>query len=116
MLLGKIVGSKLLVSSWVMSCRAFSRRIEYACVKYLFDKMSVEEIVFEYPPTPRNGPIQDFFTSLMGTPPSLALTVIDIGQKNLPSLFHTIIEVDKTLQRPTVAPALSVHVSGDGAR
>lgn len=116
-LLGKIVGSKLLVSSWVMSCRAFSRRIEHACVKYLFDKMNVEEVVFEYLPTPRNGPIQDFFTSLMGTSPSLALTAHRHSvNKNLPPLFHTIIEVDKTLQRPTVAPALSVHVSGDGAR
>ena len=33
---GRQNGTKLSVDAWVMSCRAFSRRIEYACLEELF--------------------------------------------------------------------------------
>ena len=62
--MGKAAGRKVYVSTWVMSCRAFSRRIEHQCLKYLFEKLDADEIVFDYEVTPRNGPIQDFFAEL----------------------------------------------------
>jgi FkbH-like protein len=69
-IVGKSAGSKLQVDSWVMSCRAFSRRIEHHCLSYLFEKTGAAEITFDYVPTPRNGPIQTFLTELLAEPPT----------------------------------------------
>ncbi len=92
--MGKTAGRKAYVSTWVMSCRAFSRRIEHRCLKYLFEKLDVDEIVFDYKLTPRNGPIQDFFAELMeGAPePSLSVQKTCFNVK-APALFHRIVEV-----------------------
>lgn len=92
--MGKMSGRKLFVNSWVMSCRAFSRRIEHQCLKYLFEKLDTDEIVFDYCATPRNGPLQDFFTELLGGPPVPALSVRKacFVSKTQP-LFHHIVEV-----------------------
>ena len=55
---------------WVMSCRAFSRRIEHQTLKRLFEKFDLEEIWFDFQSTPRNGPLQEFFIGLLGVPPT----------------------------------------------
>jgi FkbH-like protein len=91
--MGKIAGRKVYVSSWVMSCRAFSRRIEHQCLKYLFEKLDVDEIVFDYEATPRNGPIRDFFAELLdgATAPSLSIRKASFNAK-APALFHRIVE------------------------
>ncbi|MFN3325140.1 MAG: HAD-IIIC family phosphatase [Bryobacteraceae bacterium] len=44
--------------TWVMSCRAFSRRIEYAMLRFLFERLQVERIVFEYVSTPKNTAVR----------------------------------------------------------
>jgi FkbH-like protein len=62
--LGEVVGSTVHVRSWVMSCRAFSRHIEYQTLRYLFQKFAADRISFSFQPTPRNGPMQDFLRSL----------------------------------------------------
>ena len=64
--MGRIDGSRLHVSAWVMSCRAFSRRIEHQCLRYLFEKTGAEEAVLDYEATPRNGPMQDFLAETFG--------------------------------------------------
>jgi FkbH-like protein len=96
-IMGKNDGSSLRVCSWVMSCRAFSRRIEHQCLKYLFEKMAVEEIVFDYQPTPRNGPIQNFFAELLGepAPPRFSLQRV-LFQEKAPALFHRVVEVSES--------------------
>ncbi len=77
-----------------MSCRAFSRRIEYRCLNYLFEKLDVDEIVFEYEATDRNGPLQDFFAELLGGPTRSPLSVRkDILSAKAPALFHRLVEV-----------------------
>ena len=92
--MGKIVGRKVYVSAWVMSCRAFSRRIEHQCLKYLFEKLDADEIVFDYEATSRNGPIQDFFAELLEGVPGPTLSVRrDCFNANAPVLFHRIVEV-----------------------
>jgi FkbH-like protein len=79
----------LAVDTWVMSCRAFSRRIEYSCLAVLFDTFAATEIEFDFQPTPKNGPIREFFGRLLGQPPgsrfSLAKGVFDAG---CPALQH----------------------------
>ena len=73
---GRQDGSRLLVEHWVMSCRAFSRRIEHGCLLYLFRKFDVEAANFDFVATPRNGPVQSFFLELMGaaTPGSFSIS------------------------------------------
>ncbi len=50
------------VDAWVMSCRAFSRRIEHACLGLLFRTLEVEEIALDFSATPKNGPMQEFLS------------------------------------------------------
>jgi FkbH-like protein len=92
--MGKIAGRKVDVSTWVMSCRAFSRRIEHQCLKYLFEKLDTDEIIFDYEATPRNGPIQDFFAELLegAIGPTLSVRKACFNAK-APALFHRIVEV-----------------------
>jgi FkbH-like protein len=91
--LGRTSGRKIFVTAWVMSCRAFSRRIEHRCLKYLFDKLDVDEIIFDYKMTPRNGPIGDFFSGFLqaapGAPPSITRSSF---YDRSPVLFHNIEE------------------------
>ena len=58
----------LRVTHWVMSCRAFSRRIEHHTLDRLFEKTNADEIVFDFRPTPRNGPLQEFLTAIGALP------------------------------------------------
>jgi len=59
-------GDDLEVLIWVMSCRAFSRQIEYQVLKRLFERTGVDSVRLAYEPTSRNGPMQDFLRGLMG--------------------------------------------------
>jgi FkbH-like protein len=62
--MGERRGAAATVSFWVMSCRAFSRRIEYATLRYLFERLSVERISLKFEITERNGPLREFLASL----------------------------------------------------
>ena len=65
-LAGKIEGDDLMIDHWVMSCRAFSRRIEHGCLIGVLQKFSVNQITFDFLETPRNRPIRDFLGELAG--------------------------------------------------
>jgi FkbH-like protein len=58
----------LRIRTWVMSCRAFSRLIEYECVRWLFAKLDVEELEFDFLPTARNTPMQNFLQQIRNAP------------------------------------------------
>jgi FkbH-like protein len=66
---GRHAGNSLSVDYWVMSCRAFSRRIEHGCLLRLMEKFGAAEVAFDFASTPRNGPLQDFFIALISAPP-----------------------------------------------
>jgi FkbH-like protein len=72
---GRREGKKFSVEHWVMSCRAFSRRIEYGCLLHVFQKFGAEAASFDFAPTPRNTPIQGFFAELMGAPPRAGFSI-----------------------------------------
>jgi FkbH-like protein len=59
---------RLCIRTWVMSCRAFSRLIEYECVRWLFAKLDVEELEFDFLPTARNTPMQNFLQQVRNAP------------------------------------------------
>ena len=57
------------LSAWVMSCRAFSRRIEDRCLEILFDRFGVDEIRFRFEPTVKNGPTREAFERYLDAKP-----------------------------------------------
>jgi FkbH-like protein len=71
-LLGNREGDAVSLRAWVMSCRAFARRIEHASLRALFDRLEVQCVEFEYSATPRNGPLRETLEYYLGsglTPP-----------------------------------------------
>ena len=93
-LLGRLVDKRIYVDSWVMSCRAFSRRIEHQCINHLFTKYNLSEINFDFKPTDRNGPLQEFFAELLGSAPNCDVTLSrTLCLERLPKLFHCVEEI-----------------------
>lgn len=82
------------IDHWVMSCRAFSRRIEHQCLKWVFDRFQPDSISLQFAPTPRNGPTQEFLSSLLGSiPPDSPLQVSrEAFTANCPALYHAVEE------------------------
>jgi FkbH-like protein len=88
---GKTQRRKVHVQAWVMSCRAFSRRIEHQCVQYLFESFAADEIVFDYLATPRNGPLQEFLGEYLAAPPAPNASLSkDQFLAKVPELFHQV--------------------------
>ncbi len=69
-LAGRRVDRRLIVNAWVMSCRAFSRRIEYRSLAELIARDDIAEIQFDYERTDRNGPLTECLTWLLGITPT----------------------------------------------
>src|SRR5208283_5681131 len=63
-LVGSQAGAKATVSHWVMSCRAFSRRIEHHMLDGLFRHSNADEIEFDFQRTEKNQPLQEFFKAV----------------------------------------------------
>jgi len=91
--LGKIAvvagrrSEKLNIDIWVMSCRAFSRRIEYRCLEELFAKFDVEEIELDYLETERNQPLSQFLAEILGRAP---FPHCDISRQDVANRFAEI--------------------------
>jgi FkbH-like protein len=81
------------VEFWVMSCRAFARRIEFACLQELFEVFPVPEIVLQYRLTPRNGPVSEFLQSMGLNPQRDGDVLLTRNQfaSAAPVLYHRII-------------------------
>lgn len=90
-LAGHTNGPSLTVDTWVMSCRAFSRRIEHHCLQALFDRYAVEVICLDYQATPRNGPLREFLAEVSGGPVEAGFHLPRLTfARNCPRLFHRI--------------------------
>jgi predicted enzyme involved in methoxymalonyl-ACP biosynthesis len=78
----------LFVDAWVMSCRAFSRRIEHQVLKELFERFGVESVILDYSPTERNGPLSEFLAQIAKAAPQphLCLTKA-VYQETCPRLY-----------------------------
>jgi FkbH-like protein len=68
---------------WVMSCRAFSRRIEHQCLKMLLSRW--DPVRFQWKRGERNGPMLDFLTEM--TPDWQAVRQAEFSRR-CPPLFH----------------------------
>jgi FkbH-like protein len=91
---GRRNGEGVEVDSWVMSCRAFARRIEHQCLRFLFDTFNCDSISFDYQRTPKNGPLGSFFSELSQ---KSHLSRTEISKERFeavcPRLFHRVREV-----------------------
>ena len=74
-LTGRASGTDLTIDHWVMSCRAFSRRIEHGCLLRLFQKYGTERATIDFIKTQRNQPVQDFLSKLIGEDPMAACSI-----------------------------------------
>src|SRR5689334_21051826 len=76
------------IHSWVMSCRAFGRHIEYQTLRHLFDRLKASEIHLSYSPTERNGPFQEFLASIDSAGEGDIVIPEDKFRRYCPMLFH----------------------------
>jgi FkbH-like protein len=85
---------RLCIRTWVMSCRAFSRLIEYECLRWLFASLDVEELEFDFLPTARNTPMQNFLQQILNAPaePHCRLSRAQFIEK-CPTSAHSIEEL-----------------------
>lgn len=91
---GQHKGETLLLDTWVMSCRAFGRRIEDACVEELFERFGANQIEFDFTATQRNGPLQEFLKRLLqkSAMPRSQLSLKEFLERRLET-FHRIAEL-----------------------
>jgi len=90
-LLGEVEDGALDVRSLVMSCRAFSRRVEHRCLQWLFENYELREMRFHFRPTEKNGPIQSFFKEYeMNTEDPLLVLKRDDFYEKVPELYHAV--------------------------
>jgi len=63
---GTASGASLVIRHWVMSCRAFARRIEHQALRAVFDRFGVDAIDLEFRQTERNEPTRTFLAAFAG--------------------------------------------------
>ncbi|HVJ31448.1 MAG TPA: HAD-IIIC family phosphatase [Gammaproteobacteria bacterium] len=63
------------VSAWVLSCRAFSRRVEYRMLRALFDRFRTRTVSVVYTPTERNARVREFLAGFADVGESDAVRV-----------------------------------------
>jgi FkbH-like protein len=91
---GVVRGKRLAIATWVMSCRAFARRIEQQTLKMLFESTGAEEVDFDFVPTPKNGPLQEFFAAVTGEQPTAAFRLRRAQFDGAcPALYHAVREL-----------------------
>lgn len=90
-MLGSVEGDALRLRTWVMSCRAFSRRIEHACLQAWFLRYPISRIEFDFAATERNGPLREFLASMPGEEkgPKVVLRREDF-ERGCPPLYHAV--------------------------
>ncbi len=86
---GRLDGNIVVIETWVMSCRAFARRLEHQTLKMLFECTNAGEIEFRFTPTPKNGPLREFFTGLLGEEPTAEFRLTRSQfEAQCPPLYH----------------------------
>jgi FkbH-like protein len=93
--LGRVCQRRVHVDSWVMSCRAFSRRIEYQCLRVLFEEFQAEEITLDFRPTARNRPLAEFLSAFGPTHPDFRIDR-DSFRRGCPALHHAVFRQNST--------------------
>lgn len=73
---GRLEADRLVVDHWVLSCRAFSRRIEHHMLHAIIDLATDRPVHLAYQPTARSKPLQLFLEELGIRPDQAGLVVL----------------------------------------
>jgi FkbH-like protein len=88
---GEVGNEGVAIKHWVLSCRAFSRRIEHQTLKLLFEQFDTDAIRLDYRRTERNGPTSDFLRDAIGVTEDGPVTVSRTEfMSSLPALPHEV--------------------------
>lgn len=87
-LLGNRSGSDFVIDQWVLSCRAFSRRIEHATLKVIIGLFHPDNIRFNFVETAKNGPVRGMLVEFAADETRVA-SVAHI-ESVLPEIYATI--------------------------
>jgi FkbH-like protein len=92
---GFVDPSAIHIQTWVMSCRAFSRRIEHQTIRKICETFDPAMLVFDFAPTAKNGPIQDFFENILSERPKTNFG-FSRGHfhETCPALYHRVEETN----------------------
>jgi FkbH-like protein len=61
---GHQAGDQVEVTSWVLSCRAFSRKIEHHMLEFVFRQLNPASVRLAFRSTGRNQPLREFLKSI----------------------------------------------------
>lgn len=79
------------IDAWVMSCRAFARRVEHHTLRQVFDRFAADEVVLSFKATARNTALREFLTSLSGREPDGELRLTrECFERSTPPLVHRV--------------------------
>jgi FkbH-like protein len=97
-LTGMLMDSTLLIDTWVLSCRAFNRRIEDQCLRQLFELFRLSSLRFQFRETVKNTPVRTLLERYAGAP----LTAqVELSRKAFfaaaPTLFHKVSSTDQVV-------------------
>jgi FkbH-like protein len=81
---GRQTEEGLFVDGWVLSCRAFSRRVEHAMLDAIFEHFGADHIALSFEQTKRNGPTQSFVSEIGATTGSLSRVDFKVACPPLP--------------------------------
>lgn len=85
------------VDFWVMSCRAFSRHIEFQMLRRLYDESGASKLTFAFEKTERNGPLQEFFERFYpsGVPSGEFELPLSVFEEACPKLSHEVVTTNQ---------------------
>lgn len=93
-LAGRLQGRVFIIDTWVLSCRAFSRRIEHRCLETLFDRFDLDEVCFAFEATSKNGPLRQIVADILGAPLATGSRLARAAfSERCPALFDRVTEV-----------------------
>lgn len=92
-LLGRRGPESVSIDTWVLSCRAFSRRIEHRILAWLYVYLEAPSILVKFEATARNGPTREFLEEITGQSVGGAIEISRAGfSSHVPPLFHSVKE------------------------
>jgi len=93
-LAGRVNGDHAHIDTWVMSCRAFARRVEHQCLKALFERWPISTIRLDYVDTTRNGPLGRFLDDVAKRSDAGMVVTKSDFEAACPPLYHTVLVTD----------------------
>lgn len=96
---GHVENRELRIGTWVMSCRAFARRIEHLCMAALLEEFGADAASLRYVQTSKNGPTRDFLSQAIGEEPNgdgVRVTK-EKFESRCPKLYHAL-EIKKAAE------------------